>query len=243
MTHSFDVEIAKVYGVNAAILLNHIVFWIQKNQANRRNFYDGTYWTYNSRSAFAEIFPYMSERQIKTALDKLIDGGIIRTGNYNRDAFDKSLWYALTENGKSIMQKCQIDIAKMSDRYGENVRPIPDIEHTDIDADINTDNGREKRKRFEPPTVDDVRAYALEKGWSDAQFDANRFVDFYESKGWRVGNQPMKDWKACARGWVSRDAHRQEQAVKTNPALQYKQREYDMTGYGQWVEMSLDDMD
>lgn len=243
MTHSFDVEIAKVYGVNAAILLNHIVFWVQKNQANRRNFYDGTYWTYNSRSAFAEIFPYMSERQIKTALDKLIDAGIIRTGNYNQDARDRSLWYALTKNGKCIVQKCQMQTAEMSNAFGENVRPIPDIKHTDIDAETNTDNTGEKRKRFEPPTVEDVRAYAVEKGWSGAQFDADRFVDFYESKGWRVGNQPMKDWKACARGWVSRDAHRQEQAVKTNPALQYKQREYDMTGYGQWVEMSLDDMD
>lgn len=241
MTHSFDVEIAKAYGVNAAILLNHIVFWVQKNRANRRNYYDGTYWTYNSRSAFAEIFPYMSERQIKTALDKLIDAGIIKTGNYNQDARDRSLWYALTESGKCIVQKCQMQTAEMSNAFGENVRPIPDIEHTDTDADINTDNERVKRARFEPPTVEEVRAYAQEKGWT--AFDPDRFVDFYESKGWRVGNQPMRDWKAAARGWVSRDRTKQEQAVKTNPALDYTQREYDKTGYGQWVEMDWRDMD
>lgn len=59
------------------------------------------------------------------------------------------------------------------------------------------------RTRFTPPTVDEVCAYALEKGYSG--FDAGRFVDFYASKGWMVGKSPMKDWRASVRGWVSRD--------------------------------------
>lgn len=58
------------------------------------------------------------------------------------------------------------------------------------------------RKRFTPPTVDDVRAYARGKGYT---IDAERFVDFYASKGWMVGKSPMKDWKAAVRNWVSRD--------------------------------------
>ena len=35
--------------------------------------------------------------------------------------------------------------------------------------------------------------------------DAQRFIDFYTSKGWKVGNQPMKDWKACVRTWENKD--------------------------------------
>lgn len=56
--------------------------------------------------------------------------------------------------------------------------------------------------RFSTPTVDEVRTYAQEKGYS---IDAEHFVDYYTSNGWRVGRNPMKDWKAAVRTWASRD--------------------------------------
>ena len=68
--------------------------------------------------------------------------------------------------------------------------------------------------RFTPPTVEEVSGYAAEKGWTDQQFSAQRFVDFYASKGWIVGKNPMKDWKAAARGWVSRDGTHAKTAWK-----------------------------
>lgn len=55
---------------------------------------------------------------------------------------------------------------------------------------------------FKKPTVDEVKAYCQERG---NNIDPNAFVDFYSAKGWRVGNQPMKDWKACVRTWERRD--------------------------------------
>ena len=55
MEHSFDVMLAQKYGVNAAVLLKHFEFWIAKNKANGKNYFDGKYWTYNSRKAFAEL--------------------------------------------------------------------------------------------------------------------------------------------------------------------------------------------
>ena len=132
MGHSFEVDIAVKYGVNAAILLNNIYFWCQKNKANKHNYFDGSYWTYNSRSAFTEIFPYFSERQIKTALDKLIADGVIKIGCYNKNVWDKSLWYALTDKGWSIMQERRVDLSEMSNRSDTNVRPIPDTKTTDL---------------------------------------------------------------------------------------------------------------
>ena len=72
--------------------------------------------------------------------------------------------------------------------------------------------------RFTPPSVDDVRAYCQERG---NRVDAQRFVDFYASKGWRVGNQPMKDWRAAVRTW-----ERDDRPVKTVSAQQYTQRDY-----------------
>ena len=78
----------------------------------------------------------------------------------------------------------------------------------DTDTDTDTDKNKEiaspviKNKKFTPPTVDDVKAYCRERG---NNVDAETFVDFYTAKGWKVGNNPMKDWKACVRTWEKRD--------------------------------------
>lgn len=135
MEHSFDIDIAKKYGIPCAILLKNIYFWTEKNKANGDNFYDGRYWTYNSRKAFSELFPYMTARQVDYALNKMIDEGLIVTGNYNKVSYDRTLWYAVTEKGKSILQFCEMEETKVLNRSNENVQPIPDI-----NTDINTDN-------------------------------------------------------------------------------------------------------
>ena len=129
--HSFDVEIAKKYGVNCAIILQNLAYWIRHNEANERNYYDGNYWTYNSVKAFGELFPYISKRQISTALQKLIDEKIIITGNYNKSAYDRTLWYAITEKGKSILHFCTMENTKKENGNAENVEPIPNI-NTDL---------------------------------------------------------------------------------------------------------------
>lgn len=103
MKHLFDVEIAEQYGVNAAILLENLGFWILKNKVSDDNYHDGYYWTYNSYRSFHELFPYMSERQIATALKKLADEGLIITGNYNKNPFNRSIWYALTREGEEVL--------------------------------------------------------------------------------------------------------------------------------------------
>lgn len=56
-----------------------------------------------------------------------------------------------------------------------------------------------RSSRFIPPTADEVRAYCSEK---NLNIDADHFIDFYESKGWFVGKNKMKDWKAAVRNWV-----------------------------------------
>ena len=62
-----------------------------------------------------------------------------------------------------------------------------------------------KERRFQKPTVDDVRAYCAER---HNAVDPYQFFDFYEAKGWKVGSQPMKDWKACVRTWEKRETAR-----------------------------------
>ena len=60
----------------------------------------------------------------------------------------------------------------------------------------------QKGKKFKPPTLMEVETYCAERG---LQIDAERFIDYYASNGWRVGKSPMKDWQAAVRNWVRRD--------------------------------------
>lgn len=66
----------------------------------------------------------------------------------------------------------------------------------------NAEDGNPTPKRFKKPSIEEIAAYCEER---KNGINAQRFYDFYESKGWKVGNQPMKDWKACVRTWEQRD--------------------------------------
>lgn len=146
MFHSFDIEIAKKYGVNAAIIYQNFLFWICQNKANGRNYYDGRYWTYNSIKALSEILPYLTVDQIRRALDKLVDSGILIKGNYNKSSYDRTCWYSFVEEPldlqaiedtakaeekkdnsvNSTCEKGKIDSVKNTFPFGKNAEPIPD---------------------------------------------------------------------------------------------------------------------
>lgn len=61
---------------------------------------------------------------------------------------------------------------------------------------------RGSARAFVPPTLDEVRAYCREAG---LPFDPERFFDHYESVGWKVGKNAMKNWRAAARQWAKRE--------------------------------------
>ena len=67
--------------------------------------------------------------------------------------------------------------------------------------------------RFLPPSLDEVRKYVLEKGFS---VDAENFVNFYESKGWFVGKNKMKNWKAAVATWEKREKEQPKKQQKPN---------------------------
>lgn len=64
-----------------------------------------------------------------------------------------------------------------------------------------------KPRTFTPPTLEDVQAYCQER---ENHVDAERFIDYYTSNGWKVGKNSMKDWKAAVRNWEKQDAERAE---------------------------------
>ena len=85
----------------------------------------------------------------------------------------------------------------------------------DLDLDLDTDikdvqqteqstnqSQKSKNKRFVKPTVEEVRDYCIER---KNNISAQYFYDYYEANGWKVGKNPMKDWKATVRNWERRD--------------------------------------
>ena len=146
--HHFDTEDAQRYGIREAIILYNIRHWLDKNKANDNNIIDGRVWTYNSASAFAELFPYMTEPQIRRSLKRLLEDGILIKGEYNKQNYDRTSWYSINENkyivpsdesDTSISRNRDIHLTKSSHGADEIVTPIPDI-NTDSKQQIkNTD--------------------------------------------------------------------------------------------------------
>lgn len=132
MTYTFDIETAKEYGVNEAILITNLQFWIKKNQANEKNYYEGHYWTYNSIKAWQKLFPFWTEKTIRTILNHLIEKGVIITGNYNQSKYDRTLWYAFAD--ESIWLNSKIHSPERENGTAEKGEPIPD-DNTDNKTD------------------------------------------------------------------------------------------------------------
>lgn len=252
MNHTFDVDVAKEHGVHAAVLFENIRYWIAKNKANNAHFHDGRYWTYSSYTAFAELFPYLTERQIKYALQKLRDANLLIVGNYNSLPFDRTMWYALGD-GCAHIGKCdspnrpistdenvQSQRTELSPLTGQNC-PTNTIYNPDINTDVNTDIGE---GHLPKPRRTGARTHTLRYGsYNNVKLSAeelaklkavyprdwsariDRLSEYIASKG-----NKYRSHYATIRSWARRDAEQASGAAKpakVNPAQQYEQRKYD----------------
>lgn len=120
-----------------------------------------------------------------------------RKRDHAKIPFDE--WVDLSDNEKNRLLSADI---------GSYPTSTPTPTPTSTSASTSTDNiGADSRptttqQRFKPPSADDVRAYATEKGYT---IDPEAFVDYYTANGWRLGKNSMKDWKAAVRIWTRKD--------------------------------------
>lgn len=99
----------------------------------------------------------------------------------------------------------------------------------EIEIDIDNKESKAKSKRFIPPSLEEVQNYCKERG---NKVDPEQFINFYESKGWMVGKNKMKDWKAAVRTWEQRDIKNTTAKPKsTNKFNQFPQRAYSTNDY------------
>ena len=187
------------FGVNAAVLLENLGYWVKQNEANETNYHDGYYWTYNSRRAFRELFPYMNKRQVDTAFQKLIDAGLVITGNYNRLTYDRTLWYTLTQKGKSILHFGVMDKPKTGKGLPQNDQPIPNINTDTKPSNKPVRDNKRTQKEFIPPTLEEVEQYCRER---KNNVNAKRFYDYFDAAEWVDSNgKPVRNWKQKIITW------------------------------------------
>lgn len=162
---------------------------------------------------------------------KSISGRVGNLKRWNEDLFYQyeSKFISL-EEAEEIAEsrkyrKCDKSVAKIADRDTDTVRGIDsdillkkETKKENLSKENPTENfpksepvepGEEERKkvapkkeRFKPPTVQEVQDYCNER---QNGIQAYTFVNFYQSKGWKVGNQPMKDWRAAVRTWEQKN--------------------------------------
>ncbi len=131
MDYQFNLDHAKRYGLEEAVMLHNLIFWIRHNHANRKNWLDGRTWTYNTLEAFGEIFPFWSVKQIRRILDSLLKQRVLVKGNHNTRAYDRTCWYALTDESLlelpvTVCPNRQMEKPKRAEGFAQTGRPIPD---------------------------------------------------------------------------------------------------------------------
>ena len=180
-------------------------------EEKRMNFYRTFY-------DLTTLLPEAERRKVNTALLDYFFEGIEPKG--------------LSESGMKVFKGCEGRISKsrtnaanVSNRYSDSkptneptedatndaaegsTKPLPDRER---DREVDKEGAKEKRKaaRFRAPSPAEVSEYAQQYAATKnldlraIDFDPEYFCDYYESNGWHVGKQPMKDWKATVRRWV-----------------------------------------
>ncbi len=156
--------------------------------------------------AIIEYLAYQREPQFKKTAPKAIFTAIKPSMDETRKR---------SEGGKKGMEKRYQNKQKLDSESGDNsltnsltsyvTNPITKSNSNSNSKKTPSNEGVKKPSHFSPPNVDEVKAYAGSLDRDTSGFDPQRFVDYYTSNGWKVGRNPMKDWKATVRNWIAQD--------------------------------------
>ena len=113
-------------------------------------------------------------------------------GSIGKDSIDKD------SIGEYSIGEYRIGEYRIGECEGETVAVLPEAK----DDRTHAENEKPKAKRFVKPTAEEIKAYCEQ---ANISVDAERFFDYYEANGWKVGKNPMRDWKAAVRTWEKRD--------------------------------------
>lgn len=107
----------------------------------------------------------------------------------------------------------QTNLRQISEKSPPEIEIELEIEKKiEKEIDSSAKSTTRKRKRFEKPTLSEIEQYCIER---NNNVNAEQFFDYYESNGWKVGKNSMKDWKAAVRTW-ERSEYRKPNSKKNS---------------------------
>ena len=162
---------------------------------------------------------------IKPSLDKEDNRGGAREGA-GRPKQNEVLNNQKNQNKSKIIKNNQNEVLN-NQKNQSFLETETEIRNGNKEKDTLKGIEKEKTKIFKIPTLDEVKSYCQER---NNGVDAERFIDFYASKGWKVGNQPMKDWRAAVRTWERSSASApvtMEQVTFGGYQTEREQKEYE----------------
>ncbi len=149
-----DRELAKAFGLNEAIVLQQLNYWLNGKSAKLIN---GRKWIYNSYKQWQkDNFPFWSLATVRRAIENCEKKGLIITGNFNKAGFDKTKWYSIDYDAvdRGMSKRCaqneQTDCSKRANGVAQNEQTNT-RDYSEITTEITTDNN----SRAEPDGVAD----------------------------------------------------------------------------------------
>ncbi len=135
-------------GLKESVILTEIYFWIKTNEDKEHNFKENKYWTYRTLKSFNKRFPYLKKSTIHDILKKLEKSGYILIANFNKEKFDNTRWYTLTEKSmklfghKSPKKSKKITETKKSQKNQKRLatRMVTDFRFSEAGFRISDDN-------------------------------------------------------------------------------------------------------
>lgn len=171
----------------------------------------------------------VSTRQVRTAIEKLESTGEITRKTTNRFTVvtveNWSLYQAdYDDDDKQMTNKRQTDDKQMTNGWQTDDKRTLYKEYKKTRIQENNNSARTRVShgdgvsKFTKPTLQEVKAYCIER---KNDVDPERFIDFYESNGWMVGKNKMKDWRAAVRNWERNGASKSAGQVQQEGRLDW----------------------
>ena len=129
MRHAFNTDLAEKYGIEKALIIDYFAYWVVENMRNEKNFHEGRYWVFNSASALSEKFHYISRRTMNQKLQELEADGILISGNFNKNKFDRTKWYSFRDEYAWLLDEHRSS-AEIAASSGDNLQSIGESSHS-----------------------------------------------------------------------------------------------------------------
>jgi hypothetical protein len=201
-------QLAKQVGLKGAVLLADLISKEEYFMANGMT--DG--WFFNTEANIERDTTLTSYQQRKV-LKTLKKYEIIET---KRKGIPAKQYFKINEANLLNILSCE-------ETKGLVVNKLNDLLETKLITINKNKEIKITNKLFKKPSINDVELYCIER---DNKIDAISFVNFYESKGWMVGKNKMKDWRACVRTWEMRAKNKKTYAPKTMSKLDVQINEW-----------------